>query len=295
MKDEEIDIIEAQISCAKLSYKTASQAITSAIDRYDELTKTRKTGLFTGFPRFDTLTGGFKPSNYIVLSAESGAGKTTFGLNVASHVASHGGGVLVFSLEMDASEVIDVIACRESKVFRSKFNTANFDTVDTGKIISASQRISKWPIYIFDDAELSVEQIRNASILMRTQTPISLVVIDYIQLVSSEKESGNREQDVARVSRKLKALAKEMSVPVLALSQLNDDGKIRESRAIRHDANIVLNLTGNPPNVSLEVNKGRSIPKGKYFLKFIESLATFEETGCCEFIQRALDSLKPKV
>lgn len=294
MTNEEIEVLDAQISCAKLSYKTAKDGVTMAADRYDNLLKTKKTGLMTGWKNFDMLTGGFKKSNYIVLTGESGLGKTTFSINLARNVLKNGEGVVLFALEMDVDEVMDLIICGESRVFRSKFNTAGFNQFDIANISRASTHVSSWPLFIFDNSSMTMEEIRNACMLLRTQENIGLVIIDYLQLVSLDGYKDNREQQVAQMSRKCKALAKEMKTPVVALAQTNEKGEVRESKAIRHDANVVIDLKGAAPEITATINKGRSIPKGDYYFKFEEEFGTFTETGCCEKLQRALANLVRK-
>lgn len=290
MTEQELQILEAQASCAGLPYKTAHEAAKSALDRYMDLEANRRTGLRTGNNRFDSITGGLKPSNLVVIGGETGTGKTTFALNIVRYVVAQHKGVLLFSLEMDSDEIMDSLYAMTGRIDRNRFNHARFGNDDMKKLTSVMERLKPAPLFIFDEPNMTMEMIRKASLLMTAQNPIELIVVDYLQLVNTDSYRDNREQQVASISRGLKGLAKECRCPIMALSQLNEDGKVRESRGIAHDANIVMLLSGIAPDITLSVVKGRSIPKGEYHFNFETDYAQFTETGCDQNLSRRLPS-----
>lgn len=293
MTDREIQLLEAQVNCGGLQFKTAREAARSALDRYMELEASKNTGLKIGNVRFDSVTGGLKPSNLVIVGGETNSGKTTFTMNMVNHVVRRGHGVILFSLEMDSDEVMDLLYAMGAEIDRNKFNHANFGPEDGPKLQQAMMELQGVPLYIFDEPNMSLETIRSSVLLLTAQYQIDLIVVDYLQLVNTSGYKDNREQQVASISRGMKALAKETKLPVIALSQLNEEGKVRESRGIAHDANIVMLLSGKAPNITLDVVKGRSIPKGQYSFKFESDYAKFTETGCDEFIARRLPRDEP--
>lgn len=294
MTEEELNILDAQVACSELNYCTMKEAITKSILRYEDLLKAKTPGVMTGFSRFDNITGGLKKSHMVVVSGSTNSGKSTFTKNLVNNVLADNIGVAYFSLEEETEEIIDSLICMNSLIYRNKFNTGRFSQHDVNKIMATSVDLSKRPLYVFDDPNMSMDDIRNSCLLLGAQNPIGLIVIDYIQLVNTGSFRDNREQQVAHISRSIKALAKECQVPIIALSQLNEGGEVRESRAIAHDANVVIKLSGNPPDITAKVTKGRSIPKGEYYFKFENDIALMKEVGCDEKLERMLESLANK-
>lgn len=293
MNDKDFQVLEAQVASSDLQFKTALSAVTDFSDALDKMRK-GASGLMTGFKLFDRITGGIKPTNFMVLAAPSNGGKTTYTMNLINNVLQAGKGVLLFSLEMDAEEVAQTLVCINSQVFRSKFNTGKLNRMDQDPYFKALNTVAQYQLYIFDEPDLSMEKIRNACLLMTSQHNISLIVIDYLQLVNTSSYKDNREQQVAAISRGCKRLAKECRIPIIGLSQLNEKGEVRESRAVLHDANIVGILSGTPPKMELAITKGRSIPKGSYFYNFNPDVATFEEVDCDKKLHEVIKALMPE-
>lgn len=246
----------------------------AAINRYEAMRlNAGKLGVPTGIPQLDAVCGGWKPGHTIVISATTGGGKSTMALHMVDAALTAGYGVALFSLEMDKEEVFDLIMANRCSVDRNKFNTGYFSDHDIGFMAKGLPAITNLPLYIEDSALSSADQIRVRVMQLKSAGKIGLVVVDYIQFVNPGLTRENREQQIAGISHSLRALARETKIPFLILSQLNDDGKLRESRVIAHNANIVMNVEIKKDEVSVKIVKGRGIPQGEYKLQFLRRLA----------------------
>jgi len=274
--------LEHALSVQRISQNPFKALFNRAITRYDDLAANKgKLGVPTGITGFDEISGGLKGKQLIVIAAETNGGKSTFALNIINHAAKNGHGVALFTMEMDRDEVFDNLLSMNARVNRNVFNTGNFTEGDFRSIANVSGPVSKLPIWIEDDAVLTVAQIRARCLQLVAAQDIKLVVIDYIQFVTADSAfRDNREQQIANISRGIRSLAKELNVPIIALSQLNDDGKIRESRVIAHDAHVVILIEPKDGALLAKVVKGRSIPKGQYLMRFEPQFCklTYQET-----------------
>lgn len=207
-------------------------------------------GLPTGFPDLDNKTYGLHPSDLIIIAGRPAMGKTTFALNIAEHVAVHENkGVLVFSMEMGDKQISERSISSIGTLSLDKIRTGKLDDNDYDRMTVAIGKLHKAPIYIDDTPALSVAKMRSRARRMIRKNGIALIVVDYIQLMTGKGES--REQEVSSISRGLKAIAKEFSVPVIALSQLSRKveersdkrpmmSDLRDSGAIEQDADVIL-------------------------------------------------------
>lgn len=213
------------------------------------------TGVPTGFADLDYRTSGLHNSDLILVAARPAMGKSAFALNIATHAAVRGKvPVAIFSLEMSKKQMANRILCSEAMVDSAKVRTGKIDDEEWGKLAAASGELSEAGIYIDDTPGISVMEIRAKCRKMKLEKNIGLVVIDYLQLVQgSNRKGGSREQEIAEISRSLKILAKEINVPVIALSQLSRAPEqrvdhrpmlsdLRESGSIEQDADIVMFL-----------------------------------------------------
>ena len=213
------------------------------------------TGVPTGFADLDYKTAGLHGSDLILLAARPAMGKTAFALNIATNAAVRAKvPVAIFSLEMSKEQLVNRVLCGEAMVDSNKVRTGKLDEQDWAKLASALGPLSESEIYIDDTPGISVMEIRAKCRKLKLEKNIGLVVIDYLQLIQgSNKRGGSREQEISEISRSLKILAKEINVPVIALSQLSRAPEqrpdhrpmlsdLRESGAIEQDADIVIFL-----------------------------------------------------
>ena len=237
-------------------YDSMSSLAVKVRKQLDEL-KNREdglTGVPTGFTELDRLTSGWQPSDLIILAARPGMGKTSFVLSLAKNAAAEfGKGVAIFSLEMSSVQLAQRIISMEAEISGSKMRNGQLEEYEMQQLNTALERISEAPIFIDDTPGINVFELRAKCRRLKMQHDISLVVIDYLQLMSGggENQKGNREQEISAISRALKGLAKELHVPVIALSQLSRAVEVRggtkrpqlsdlrESGAIEQDADIV--------------------------------------------------------
>ena len=217
--------------------------------------KQRITGIPTGFSDLDFRTSGLHNSDLILVAARPAMGKSAFALNIATNAAVRAKvPVAIFSLEMSKEQMTNRILCSEAMVDSNKVRTGKIDDEEWGKLAAASGELSEANIYIDDTPGISIMEIRAKCRKMKIEKNIGLVVIDYLQLVQgSGKRGSSREQEIAEISRSLKILAKEINVPVIALSQLSRAPEqrpdhrpmlsdLRESGSIEQDADIVMFL-----------------------------------------------------
>lgn len=230
------------------------------VDSFTELEqlynrKQHITGVPTGFTELDYKTAGFHGSDLILIAARPAMGKSAFALNIATNAAIKANvPVVIFSLEMSKEQMVNRILCSEAMVDSNKVRTGKLEEDDWTKLAGAIGPLSEAEIYIDDTPGISVMEIRARCRKLKLEKNIGMVVIDYLQLVQgSNKRGGNREQEISEISRSLKILAKEIGVPVVALSQLSRAveqrpdhrpmlSDLRESGAIEQDADIVMFL-----------------------------------------------------
>lgn len=266
------------------------------------------TGVPTGYPDLDRITSGLQPSDLIIVAARPSVGKTSFCINIAHNAALHDNiPVLIFSLEMSKESLVERILSAEAKIDSSKLRSGFFDDAEWKELTAAAGRINEAPIFIDDSAALTVLEIRAKARRFRADRSIftepdqmGLVIVDYLQLVRSRKSYDSREREVAEVSRGLKALAKEVRLPVIALSQLRrsvEDRKdqrpqlsdLRESGAIEQDADVIAFIHrprseehddekdwGKPFEAELIIGKQRNGPLGTVELMFVPRYTRFE-------------------
>ena len=256
------------------------------------------TGLATGFRDLDRKLAGLQKSNLIVVAARPSMGKSAFVLNVAHNVAAKGEVVAVFSLEMSREEIVQRLLCSVGRVDSMKLRTGNLGPL-WQRVVTAASRLYKIPIYMDDAAQVTVTDIRAKCRRLKRSLGLGLVVVDYLQLMSGIRRE-NRQQEIADISRSLKELARELDVPIMAVSQLNrgveqrEDkrprlGDLRESGALEQDSDVVMFIyrheSYQPDDVESKgiaeilIAKHRSGGIGKIDMTFLPEFTLFTDMG----------------
>lgn len=269
----------------------------TVFERLDEANRTgRKRGVLTGYARLDEMTNGLQPGDLVILAARPSMGKTTFALNLSERAASLGTGVLVFSIEMSSEQVFTNMLCSAARVDRKALQEDRLTNDEVQRVNLESARLSEAPLIFDDSSTQTPTTIRAKARREKRRHDIGLIVIDYIQLMTTGGRIESRQQEVASISRSLKALARELGVPVVALAQLNRDvvsredhrprmSDLRESGALEQDADVVMLLhrehyysptTANEGVADLIVAKQRNGPVGDVLLRFFPQHMRFE-------------------
>lgn len=239
----------------KRSSETAQSLVIQAKKRIEEIAnKEGLSGVPSGFPALDKLTSGWQPSDLIIIAARPGMGKTALTLSMARNIAvDHNIPVAIFSLEMSSIQLITRLISSETHLSSEKLRTGNLQKYEWEQLNVKVKDLEKAPLYIDDTPSLSIFDLRAKARRLASQFGIKIIIVDYLQLMSAggSNKSGNREQEISTISRNLKALAKELDIPVIALSQLSRAvetrggskrpllSDLRESGAIEQDADIV--------------------------------------------------------
>jgi len=288
----------------KPSFSAIKDIIKDSFETIERLSekKERVTGIPTGFYDLDMLTSGFQPSDLIIVAGRPSMGKTALCLCIAQHAGiEKGQPVAIFSLEMAKEQLVIRMLCAEARVDSHKLRSGFLAKSDWPRLTTAAGRLSEAPIFIDDSPGTSVLEMKAKARRLKAEHGLSLIVVDYLQLMSGrgERRRGGpdtREQEISEISRSLKALAKELSVPVIALSQLNravesrQDKRpllsdLRESGAIEQDADVILFIYREEVYKQTEENKGvaeiiigkqRNGPVGIVKMAFIDKYTRFE-------------------
>jgi replicative DNA helicase len=261
----------------------------------------RITGLSTGYQQLDNLTSGFQPSELLILAARPSMGKTSLALNIAENVALRSGGpVAIFSLEMAKESLLLRLLASHARVNAHKFRTGHLGHDDWKKMTEALSRLADAPLWIDDSGSSTVMEMGAKARRLKRDKGLSLVIVDYLQLVASRGRFANRNEEVTSMTRGLKGLAKELKVPVLVLSQLTRAPEreerrpqladLRESGAIEQDADVVLFI--HRPNVykpdetpeerakaEIMIAKQRNGPTDRIQFVFLDAYTRFEEAA----------------
>jgi replicative DNA helicase len=280
------------------AFSSLKDSLPEAWDRLEKLheNKGELRGVPTGFHDLDQYLSGLQKSDLIILAARPSMGKTTLALDIARQAAlNHGTPTVIFSLEMSTQQLVDRMLAAESRVNAWNLRTGNLSTeVDFSKIRDSLDRLSKAPIFIDDLAGNSIIRMRSVCRRIRAEHGIGLIIVDYLQLMSTSKNYDNMVNQVTEISRSLKALAKEFDVPVIALSQLSRAvesrggrprlSDLRDSGSIEQDADIVMFIhredkgkdESERTNIAeILIEKHRNGPVGKVDLYFEEKTTTF--------------------
>ncbi len=279
-------------------------------ERFEEIqrvheTRESVTGLSTGFIDLDKYTAGFHPSDLVIVAGRPSMGKTSFALNIAQHVGlSEKRPVAIFSLEMSRELLVQRLLCSEAQVDAQKVRRGFTSAKDIERLTNAAGLLSEAPIFIDDTPAITTLDMRARARRLRSEHDIAILIIDYMQLARSSERSENRQQEISSISRSMKALAKELSIPVVALSQLSRAvesrggdrrpmlSDLRESGAIEQDADLVLFLyrpefydPGNPEKegrAELIIGKQRNGPTGTLELTFEKQYTRFRSIASVE-------------
>lgn len=288
----------------KVSFATLKEVIKNSFEMIEHLYDKKETitGVPSGFKDLDELTSGLQKGELIVIGGRPSMGKTAFALNIAQHVGIEiREPVAVFSLEMAKEQLAFRMLCAEAMVNSSSVRKGIIRKEDWHKLTSAASRLTDAPIFIDDSSSISALELRAKARRLKMEHGLSLVIVDYLQLMRGRGSFERREQEISEISRSLKALAKELNVPVLAVSQLNRSveqrrpprpilADLRESGAIEQDADVILFLyrdeiynKDNPANrgeAELDIAKQRNGPAG-------ETVKLTFVSKCTRFLNRA--------
>ncbi|MBU1726517.1 MAG: replicative DNA helicase [Candidatus Omnitrophica bacterium] len=287
------------------SYIHLKEIVKSSIETIDKLyqKKAHVTGIPTGYIDFDIKTAGLQPSDLIIIAGRPSMGKSAFALGMAEYA-----GVVekiptaLFSLEMSKEQLVQRMLCSHAKVDAHKVRTGYLATSDWPKLTAAAGKLSEAPIFIDDTPGISVMELRAKARRLKAHHDIKLIILDYLQLMRGNLGSESRQQEISEISRSLKALARELSVPVIGISQLsravesrNDHrpqlSDLRESGAIEQDADVVVlilreeyyNRTSDNEGVAeIIIAKQRNGPVGSLNLAFIKEYTRFENIARVE-------------
>ncbi|NOQ67671.1 MAG: replicative DNA helicase [Desulfobacterales bacterium] len=299
--DAEKTIFEISQTKSNQGFQALSKIIPESFKRIERLAEKKEliTGVPTGYDDLDGITCGLQSSDIIILAGRPSMGKTALAMNIVQHAAIfHKVPVAVFSLEMSKEQLGMRMLCSVSRVDSQDLRTGHIRDTDWPKLARATGILSDAPIFIDDSPAISVLEMRAKSRRLKTEHNIGLVVVDYLQLMRGRSNTERREQEISEISRSLKAMAKELDLPVIALSQLNRSlesrpnkrpqlSDLRESGAIEQDADVICFLyrdeiynksEDNPKRGIAEViiGKQRNGPTGTIELTFIDKFTTFE-------------------
>jgi replicative DNA helicase len=295
----ERSIFEISEDRVRPSFYPIKDIIKSSFKTIEKLYEKRQliTGVATGFTKLDELTSGLQPSELIIVAGRPSMGKTAFALNIAQHAAIQGGiPSAIFSLEMAKEQLALRMLCSEAKVDAHRLRGGFLSEADWPKLTRAAGNLSEAPIFIDDTPGLTALEMRAKSRRLKAERKLGLVIVDYLQLMRGRAASDNREQEISDISRSLKALAKELTVPVVALSQLNRRveergdkhpqlADLRESGAIEQDADVIIFLyreeiynrsENNKGKAEIIIGKQRNGPTDKFELAFLDRYTCFE-------------------
>jgi replicative DNA helicase len=274
----------------------------SAIEEYRQR-KVHVTGVPSGFYDLDEMTAGFQKADFVVIAGRPSMGKTSFAMNIADYVAVRARGkdrqaVAVFSLEMSKESLVQRLLCSLAKVDIHKVRRGYASAAEYKALQAAAAQLHEAPIYIDDTAAISILEMRAKARRLVSEQPLGAIVVDYLQLIRGPNNAENRQQEISSISRSLKALAKELQVPVLALSQLSRAvetrggnkrpmlSDLRESGAIEQDADVVLFVyrpevyETDPAKMDgkaeIIIAKQRNGPTGSVDLAFLRECTRFE-------------------
>lgn len=300
-------IFEISEKRLKVGFTPINPILHKTFERIDELYKSSRsgvTGVGTDYKKLDELTAGLQPSDLVILAGRPSMGKTAFALNVARNAAvDHGIPVGIFSLEMSSDALVMRLLCTEAKVNQMAVRTGKLTKEEMDRLAYYVDRLDQSPIYIDDSPSMNVLELRAKARRMKAQHHIQLLIIDYLQLMEGHKGE-NRQQEITHISRSIKGIAKELDIPVMALSQLSraveqrDRTKkpqlsdLRESGAIEQDADVVMFVyrpeyygieefqdTGQSTHNMCEIiiGKQRNGPTGTARLTFLKEFGKFAD------------------
>ena len=273
--------------------------IKDSIETIDSLYQRKElvTGIPTSFSKLDEKTSGLHKSEFVIVAGRPSMGKSAFVATICEHVAVDNKiPVAYFSLEMSKEHLVQRLLCSRARVNAQNVRTGFLSTKDWPKLTSAAGKLSDSPIYIDDTPTLSAFEVRAKARRLKSKYDIQLIILDYLQLMQSGVKTESRQQEISEISRRLKALARELNVPVIAVSQLSRAvearqgnrpqlADLRESGSIEQDADLVLLLLREEYYTPTEENKGkaeviiakqRNGPVGSVFLAFLKELMRFE-------------------
>jgi replicative DNA helicase len=286
------DQVKASVFPLREILKTSFKAIENLYNKKELIT-----GVATGFTELDQITSGFQPSDLIIIAGRPSMGKTAFSLNIAHNAAYESKvPIVVFSLEMSKEQLALRMLCSEARVDAHKMRSGFLSESDWPKLTRAAGKLSEAKIFIDDTAGMGVLEMRAKSRRLKAEHGLGMVIVDYLQLMKGRGTIDSREQEISDISRSLKALAKELKVPVVALSQLNRRveeravkkpqlADLRESGAIEQDADVILFLyrdevynpdSADKGSAEIIIGKQRNGPTGEIRLAFIDRYTRFE-------------------
>ena len=286
-------------------YVPVRQIVLNVFDKIEQAAQTKGTitGIETGFRKLDTQLSGLQPSDLILIAARPSVGKTAFVLNVTETVAvKHNIPVAIFSLEMSSEQLINRILSQNSMVSSQKIRIGDLSDNEWANIVESANIIGNSNIIIDDTPGISIGEMRSKCRKFKLEKDIQLVIVDYLQLMTTNTPHGSREQEIAEISRTLKGIARELNVPVIALSQLNrasetrEDRKpimadLRESGSIEQDADVVMLMSRyydkekkeeDRNRIILNVAKQRNGPVGEVQLVWLPQFTKFEDVEQAE-------------
>ncbi|MFH2013320.1 MAG: replicative DNA helicase [Pseudomonadota bacterium] len=294
-------IFEISENKVKPSFYSIREMIKDSFKSIESLYEKKEliTGIPTGFEGIDKFTSGFQLSDLIIIAGRPSMGKTSFALNIAQHAAIESNiPVGIFSLEMSKEQLSLRMLCSEAKVDAQRLRSGFLNESDWPKLTRAAGSLSEAPIFVDDTPALSVLEVRAKARRLKSEKGLGLIIVDYLQLMRGRVNVERREQEISEISRSLKSLAKELNLPVVALSQLNrkvEDrhdrrpqlADLRESGAIEQDADVIIFIyrdeiynksedNENKGTAEIIIGKQRNGPIGMTKLAFIDKFATFE-------------------
>lgn len=300
---ELLDDAERQIfEIARMDEANEARSITQILEetfkRIDRLRERegRLTGIGTDYYDLDDMTGGLQPGELVIVAARPSMGKTSFALNLTERIGGKGLGVAFFSLEMSSQQVIQNMLCCRAQIDALSLRKGRVTDVQYKRLLEEADRLYEAPIYVDDAPGLTVTQLRSRCRRLKQKHDIQMIVVDYLQLMTAGGRVESRQQEIATISRAMKGIARELQVPVVALSQLNRDvenrddhrprmSDLRESGALEQDADVVVLLHREEYYRPTEANAGlaqviiakqRNGPTGDVTLRFFREYMRFE-------------------
>lgn len=307
-KEKEIDAVldDAEKTIFQISGKRSSQSfvqidiwLKKTFQHLSDIKSHSKgiTGIPTGYKKLDEMTSGFQGGDLVILAGRPSMGKTAISLPIAANAAASGSTVGFFSLEMSAEQLILRLLSSESGIGHHNIRNATITSDEWVELTNVAARLAEMKLFIDDTAMLNLMDLRSKARKLKAEHNLQMLVIDYLQLIHGSGKYDSRHQEVSEISRSLKALAKELNIPIIALSQLSRavDSRmdkrpmlsdLRESGAIEQDADVIMFLyrdvvynpeTENPALSELIIGKQRNGPTGTVYLHFARELTKFED------------------